>query len=375
MSRILVVSNYGWTVFNFRRNLIQALRRAGHEVFVQTEYDGYERRLGLEMRQVIALDIDRKGVNPMHDLRTLFSIRRGIKIAKADLCLFFTIKPVVYGGIAATLSHIPFISNVTGLGAAFLGRTWLRTIAQALYKVGLARATHIFFQNADDMALFLSGGLTKVARTTLLPGSGVDLAHFSPRMRNARGQQFVFLLAARLLWDKGVREFVEAARLVKSEFPHTEFRLIGFLDVQNPSAISQAHVQQWVAEGVVSYLGATDDMISAYAEADCIVLPSYREGVPRTLLEAASMGLPIITTDAVGCRDAVEDGLTGFLCRQRDAHDLADKMRQMLRLPAGERLAMGYAGREKMLREFDERIVISNYVEAIRKIEAGHCVK
>jgi glycosyltransferase involved in cell wall biosynthesis len=375
MSRILIVSNYGWTIFNFRRNLIQALRRAGHEVFVQTEYDGYERRLGLEMRHVIPLDIDRKGVNPIHDLRTFFSIRRGIKIAKADICLFFTIKPVVYGGIAATLSHIPFISNVTGLGAAFIGRTWLQTIAQALYKVGLARATHIFFQNADDMALFLSGGLTKAARTTLLPGSGVDLSHFSPRMRSARRCQFVFLLAARLLWDKGVGEFVEAARLVKSEFPHTEFQLIGFLDVQNPSAISQAQVKQWVAEGVVSYLGVTDDMTSAYAEADCIVLPSYREGVPRTLLEAASMGLPVITTDAVGCRDAIEDGITGFLCRQRDAQDLADKMRQMLRLPAGERFAMGYAGREKMLREFDERIVISNYVEAARKIEAGYYVR
>ena len=145
------------------------------------------------MGQVIPLDIDRKGVNPLHDLRTLFSIRRGIKIAKADICLFFTIKPVVYGGIAATLSHIPFISNVTGLGAAFIGRTWLRTIAKALYKVGLARATHIFFQNADDMDLFLSGGLTKAARTTLLPGSGVDLCHFSPRMRSARRRQFVFL--------------------------------------------------------------------------------------------------------------------------------------------------------------------------------------
>jgi glycosyltransferase involved in cell wall biosynthesis len=375
MSRILVVSNYGWTVFNFRRNLIQELRRAGHEVFVQTEYDGYEQRLGLELRHIIPLAIDRKGVNPIHDLRTLFSIRRGIKIAKADICLFFTIKPIVYGGIAATLRHIPFISNVTGLGAAFIGRTWLQTTAQALYKVGLARATRIFFQNADDMRLFLAGGLTKAARTTLLPGSGVDLSHFSPRMRSARGRQFVFLLAARLLWDKGVGEFVKAARLVKSEFPHTEFRLMGFLDVRNPSAISQAQVKQWVAEGVVSYLGVTDDMPSAYAEADCIVLPSYREGVPRTLLEAASMGLPVITTDAVGCRDAVEDGITGFLCRQRDAQDLADKMHQMLRLPAGERLAMGYAGRQKMLREFDERIVISNYLEAIQKIAAEHQVR
>jgi len=374
MSRILVVSNYGWTVFNFRRNLIQELQRAGHDVFVQTEYDGYERRLGLEVRHVIPLDIDRKGVNPFHDLRTLFSIRRGIKIAKTDICLFFTIKPVVYGGIAAMLSHIPFISNVTGLGTAFIGRTWLRTIAKALYKVGLARATRIFFQNSDDMRLFLSGGLTKAARTTLLPGSGVDLSHFSPRMRSDRRQQFVFLLAARLLWDKGVREFVEAARLVKSEFANTEFRLIGFLDVQNPSAIPRAQVAQWTAEGVVRYLGATDDMASTYAEADCIVLLSYREGVPRTLLEAASMGLPVITADAVGCRDAVEDGITGFLCRQRDVQDLADKMRQMLRLPADERLAMGYAGRKKMLREFDERIVISNYLEAIGQIEGGHDV-
>jgi len=226
----------------------------------------------------------------------------------------------------------------------------------------------VFFQNEEDRAEFVRADLVEEVKTQRVPGSGVDVDRFQPRSREADGNGFAFLLVARLLWDKGVGEFVEAARLIQAEYPTVQFRLLGFLDVKNPSAVSRTQVENWNNEGVVKYLGAVDDVRGIYAEADCMVLPSYREGVPRILLEAASMGLPIITTDAVGCRDAVEDGVTGFLCRPKDSMDLADKMRRMLLLPPGQRRRMGEAGRKKMIREFDEGIVIARYLQAIRDI-------
>ena len=205
----------------------------------------------------------------------------------------------------------------------------------------------------------------------LVPGSGIDLERFtltpSPSPASGRGG-IRFLLVARMLWDKGVGEYVAAARRVRRRYPDAEFGLLGFLDVQNPAAISREQMDAWVDEGVVRYLGVSDDVRAQIAAADCVVLPSYREGTPRTLLEAAAMGRPLITTDAVGCREVVEDGVNGLLCRVRDADDVADKMEQMIALSADERTEMGRRGREKVEREFDERFVIEAYLRAIREV-------
>jgi glycosyltransferase involved in cell wall biosynthesis len=236
-----------------------------------------------------------------------------------------------------------------------------------LYRLALSRSIKVFFQNDDDRQMFVSGGLVGQAVTDRLPGSGIDLDKFAPVP--LPGQSPIrFLLIARMLWDKGVGEFVEAARLLKRRGTNADFCLLGFLDVQNPAAISREQMDAWVKEGVIRYFGVSDDVRTEIAAADCVVLPSYREGTPRTLLEAAAMGRPIITTDAVGCREVVDDGVNGYLCRIKEAVDLAEKMALMEALSPTERAVMGRRGREKVEREFDEQIVIDKYLAAIREI-------
>jgi glycosyltransferase involved in cell wall biosynthesis len=228
----------------------------------------------------------------------------------------------------------------------------------------------VFFQNEDDRKIFIDAGLVDGSKTERIPGSGVDLSRFVPT-DNKRGSEDapIFLLIARLLWDKGVGEFVEAARLIRAHHPSVRFQLLGFLDVANPSAVSRLAVETWVAEGVIEYLGTTDDVRPFIGMADCVVLPSfYREGVPRSLLEAAAMGKPVITTDATGCRDTVDDGLTGFLCRPRDGQDLSEKMLCLLQMSVVERQEMGMRAREKMVQEFDEKIVIERYFAVLDKL-------
>jgi len=236
----------------------------------------------------------------------------------------------------------------------------------------LRKSAKIFFQNKDDLTLFIDKGLVKGELTALLPGSGVDVHHFKPAATSSPRTTFVFLLVARMLKDKGVVEFVTASRLLKTQYPHIECQLLGFLDAKNPSAISSEEMQTWVHEGVVNYLGVSDSVIDFLRQADCVVLPSYREGVPRSLLEAASVGKPIITTDAVGCREVVDDGVNGFLCEPRSVNDLKAKMEKMLLLPEAERLQMGRNGRDKVLNQFDEQIVIDRYVETIGQLCEGY---
>lgn len=213
--------------------------------------------------------------------------------------------------------------------------------------------------------LFIDRGLVKAELTDLLPGSGVDVHRFTPSLHSIPRTTFVFLFVARMLKDKGVIELVTAMRCLKTQYPYIECQLLGFLDAKNPSAVSSEEMQVWVNEGVVNYLGVSDSVVDFLRQADCVVLPSYREGIPRSLLEAASVAKPIITTDAVGCREVVDDGVNGFLCEPRNADDLKAKMEQMLLLPEAERLQMGLNGREKVLKQFNEQIVIDRYVKAI----------
>jgi glycosyltransferase involved in cell wall biosynthesis len=224
---------------------------------------------------------------------------------------------------------IPVINNIACLGAAFICGGPVMRILLWLYRAALRRSSQVFFQNDDDRQLFVSGGLVPASKTALLPGSGIDLVRFASTPMPAIGndcESFRFFLVARMLRDKGVGEYVEAARLLRKRWPQVEFCLLGFLDVKNPAAISWAEMDAWVAEGVVKYLGESDEVRSQIAAATCVVLPSYREGTPRSLLEAAAIARPIITTDAVGCREVVGDGVNGYLCKVRDAADLAVKM-------------------------------------------------
>jgi glycosyltransferase involved in cell wall biosynthesis len=245
----------------------------------------------------------------------------------------------------------------------------LSAIVTQLYKVAFKKSYKVYFQNNDDLQMFIDKGMVKRSTAVRIPGSGVDIEKFIPQTNKRTKKEFVFMLIGRMLWDKGIGEFIEAARMLKGKYRSVSCNLIGFVDMHNPQGISQEQIQAWSDEGVISYHGASDNIVDVISNADCVVLPSYyREGVPKILLEAASMAKPVITTDAVGCRDAVEDGVTGFLCKTKDSQDLFDKMERILLLPEGERELMGKRGREKMIRQFDERSVIQRYIDDIENL-------
>jgi glycosyltransferase involved in cell wall biosynthesis len=368
MKTIVIFLNTAWNLINFRSGLIKSLVEHGYEVIAVAPFDEYATQLSTLGCRFIPLPMDNKGTNPGRDLLLMVRFFNLMRSERPDVFLGYTVKPNIYGSLVANALQIPVINNVAGLGTVFTKGGWLNQLVRRLYRIALSRSSKVFFQNDEDRQLFVSGRLVAEPIAGRLPGSGIDLVKFQPTSLPA-GTDVRFLLIARMLWDKGVGEYVEAARLLKQRGIDAECCLLGFLDVQNPAAISRKQMDEWVAEGVVRYLGMSNNVREQIAQADCIVLPSfYPEGTPRTLLEAAAMARPIVTTDSVGCRDVVDDCVNGYLCIPKDASDLAGKMEKIVSMTPAEREAMGLRGREKVEREFDEKIVISKYLEAIEAI-------
>jgi glycosyltransferase involved in cell wall biosynthesis len=366
---IVITVNTAWNLVNFRLGLIRSLLASGYNVVALAPEDHHAetiRKLGCRF---IALSMDGQGTNPLRDLWLLARYFLILRKIRPQVLLGFTIKPNVYGSIAARFLGIPVVNNIAGLGTTFLQTGWLNLVARLLYKFALSNSRLVFFQNNDDMNLFIEAGLVKGIKTSILPGSGVDTTFFAPQNPSKpKDNTTSFILIARLLWDKGVGEYIEAAKILQAENVNTDIRLLGFLDVNNPSAISREQINTWQSDGLISYLGVSDDVRSYLADADCVVLPSYREGTPRSLLEAGSMGKPIITTDAPGCRDLVSHGNTGYLVPVRDAKALADAMKQMAGLDAEKRELMGKASREFIVENYDEHIVIDAYLHVLADI-------
>ena len=381
--KIIIAANSIFNLINHRVGLINGLLNEGYEVITLSPTDAFASRLKELDCQHVSLQMDRKGTNIGRDLMLFWRYRRLLKKHMPDVYLGFTVKPNIYGSLAAQSLGIPVINNISGLGTVFgamstsIVGNLLSRLLQILYRFALSRSDKIFFQNKDDRHEFIEHGVVKSHLTDLLPGSGVDLDRFvytpiiatdTSSKGNYDKKKTRFLLIARMLWDKGVGKYVEAARLLSQSYPNAEFCLLGFLDFQNPEAISEAQVNEWIAEGIVNYLGVIDDIRPEIVKADCVVLPVlFREGTPRSLLEAAAMGRPIVTTNSIGCRETVDDGVNGYLCIPGDSIDLSKKMEQIMLLDDTERKAMGRNGREKMELQFDEQIVIQKYLEAIKE--------
>lgn len=357
---VVICANTAWNLGNFRAPIITSLLAAGHRVVAAAAKDGTEHRLialGAEFR---ALPIQSSSRNPVHDCRLFLALVRLLVRERPAALLTFTIKPNIYGTLAARLTGIRAIPTVSGLGSAFLAEGVTGRLIDRLYRASFTRADAVFFQNDDDRDLFLKRNLVSGAQVRRVPGSGVDTEHFAvaPPPVHARP---VFLFIGRLLWDKGVHEFVEAARIVGESGADAEFRMVGECGVDNPSAVPLSQVERWAADGTISYLGPTDDVRGAIAAADAIVLPSYREGLPRSLLEGAAMGRPLIASDVPGCRDVVDDGETGFLCAPRSAPSLADAISRMIALTPAERHATGLRARAKIERQYAVGRVVATY--------------
>ena len=381
--KIIIAVNSTFNLINHRVGLIHGLLDGGYEVIALSPTDEFATRLKELGCQHVALKMERKGTNIGKDLLLFWRYRILLKQYMPDIYLGFTAKPNIYGSLAAQSLGIPVINNISGLGTVFgamrtsLVGNLLSRLLRVLYRFALLRSDRIFFQNKDDRREFIEQGVVKAHLTDILPGSGVDLDRFAynpitvnqlvPKANNEK-KKTRFLLVARMLWDKGVGEYVEAARLLSRRYPRTEFCMIGFLDFGNPEAISEAQINKWISEGIVQYLGVINDIRPEIVKADCVVLPAqFREGTPRSLLEAAAMGRPIITTNTIGCRETVDDGVNGYLCIPSNSIDLSEKMECILQLDDAQRVKMGRYGREKMETQFDQQIVIQKYLEAISR--------
>jgi glycosyltransferase involved in cell wall biosynthesis len=359
-------SQYAWMS---RSTLIVNIINAGHTVFVIAPKDKYSHKFESIGAKFIDLPM-RMNKNPISDIAIFLKFYMVLKKEGIELFLGYTIKPNIYGSLASHLLGVKVINNIAGLGTTFISENFTTQIVRFLYKLALAKSNKVFFQNNDDLDLFVENRLVKYETADLLPGSGVDLIKYVPTPQDIPTANFKFLLIARILWDKGIAEYVNAARIILKENKNVSFQLLGPLDVENPQAIPREIVKDWVAEGIINYLGVSDDVRIEISNADCVVLPSYREGTPRTLLESAAMGKPLITTNAVGCKDVVNHNINGFLCNVRDHIDLAEKMLMMVSLSKYELLAMGENSRKKVEAEFDEKIVIKKYMSAIIDIQS-----
>ena len=367
--RVAIVINTSWNIWNFRRSLVKALQAAGHEVLAIAPPDAYSERLETELGcRYVPILMENKGTNPVKDAlltRRFYAIYRR---ERPDVVLHYTIKPNIYGTLAAKLAGIPSVNNVSGLGTVFIVKNLVSSVALGLYRFAFRFPRKVFFQNDDDRQLFLQHQLVRPAITDLLPGSGVATDKFQPDAEFQRRQPFTFLMIARVLYEKGVEEYFEAARLVREAVPGTRVQLLGGIDESGGVGVKRVVFEQWLTAGNVEYLGTSDDVAAQIWLADCVVLPSYREGTPKTLLEAAAMAKPIVTTNVPGCRETVVDGQNGLLCEVRNAQDLADKMLRILALPDAALEQMGRAGRHLAETKFDERIVLDKYLREVAAV-------
>jgi glycosyltransferase involved in cell wall biosynthesis len=369
MIKIIITANTSWYLYNFRKNTILSLINNGYKVTAVAPIDKYSSMLEELGCDYCDLVIDQGGTNPIKDIKTALDFFKLYNCIKPSVVLNFTPKNNIYSTLAAKLSGSKVINNIAGLGTLFINESVISKIARVLYKYSQSKADFIFFQNEDDRELFKLHKIAASVKNDRLPGSGADLSRFtlspSPDDNVTR-----FLLIARMLYDKGIGQYVDAARTLKERYGNTvEFRLLGFLDVDNPSAVSKVQMNNWMQEGVINYLGVSDNVETEISQVDCMVLPSYyREGVPKSLLEACAMGKPIVTTDNVGCRETVDDGKNGYLCEARSVPSLIDALDRMINLTHEQRLVMGKNSREKVEREFDEKIVIDKYLLIINML-------
>ena len=362
---ILISINTSWNIVNFRGGLVQALREHGYRVVAATPHDDFTPRLDRLGVEHVPISIDQRGTSPVRDLALLASYFRILRQVRPSLYLGYTAKPNIYGSLAAHALDIPVINNVAGLGETFMKKDWLNRLVRVMYKAALTRSRRVFFQNSDDRDLFTAAGIVRPGNTGLLPGSGIDLERFAPVAKPA-GEEVRFLLVARLLAAKGIGEYVEAARRLRPHFPNVRWQIAGILEEGRSGAVPASALRGWEAEGLIDYLGALEDVRPAIGDADALVLPSYYpEGTPRSLLEGAAMGKPLITCDLPGCRNVVRDGVSGYLCAPRDAASLAEAMRRLLGLADGDRAAMGRASRRLAEECYDQRLVIDRYLAEI----------
>ena len=359
---IVFSGNTSWSMYNFRLSLIKQFLYFGYQVCIVAPEDEYTEKIRAEGIRVITVKkLKRSGNNPIRDFNLFLEYIKIYKYLQPAFVFHYTIKPNIYGSLAAKICNIKSISITTGLGNAFSTKGSLYYFAKYLYKISSVYAVEVWFLNSSDKSVFINNNIIPESKSFILPGEGVDTSLFTPTLYVPKNEKTTFLMVSRMLYDKGIKEFVEASKLLVKKGYRLSSSLLGQIDTDNPEAIALEIIEKWQQEGVVKYLGSTKDVKPYIENVDAIVLPSYSEGIPRILLEAASMEKPIITTRIPGCTEIVEDGVNGYLCETKNVEDLAAQMEKLILLTTAERKKMGEAGRKKMQESFDEKIIIQIY--------------
>ena len=368
---IALVANSTWNIYNFRLNVIDKLLEEGHNVIVIAPIDEYleYKEKYPKVKHVGLRSLDRDSTNPFKDLILVAELIRKYRLLKPDLILHYTNKPNIFGGIAARFAGIPSIAMVTGLGYAFIHNGLIKWITTVLYRLTGSLHKKFIFENIEDRELFESLNIIKSDQGVSIKGCGVNTSYFAPYPNGIvkAGDEVTFTFIGRLLYDKGIREFVLAAKAIKAIFPKVSFWIVGELDLENPATVDKEDLIEWTANDIVYYHGFKRDVRPYIAKSDCIVLPSYREAIPRTITEGMAMGKPVITTDTAGCREAVEVGINGFLVDVKSVDSLKQTFEKFIQLTSDQRHEMGEAGRQKALNEFDDRKIASAIYSEIEK--------
>jgi glycosyltransferase involved in cell wall biosynthesis len=363
--KILLTANTSWYIYNFRKETIKHLVAQGYEVLTTApdfEYQPHLEAIGAKHSTVF---MKRSSKNPLNDMYTILSYIKLYRRLSPDIVLNFTPKCNIYSAVSAKLANAKVINNISGLGRIFVSKGIITHIVKWLYKFSQSFADFIFFQNTEDMHLFLSKHIIPHTKCARIPGSGIDIRHYQPGLYT-ENNTVRFILVARMLREKGVEIFAKAAGRLVLKYTNVEFLLLGPLEKKG---ITLSEISYWETKGWLRYLGKTDDVASLVQDCSAVVLPSYyREGVPRSLLEAGALGKPVITTDNTGCKETVIDGKTGFLCRQNDVDSLINCLEQFILMSADERIRMGIESRKHIEKNFDEKTIIEKYMDKIHHL-------
>ncbi len=362
MENILVLTNNIGGLHSFRKEVMKAIVDIGFQVYISTPDDD-QRTLYFESIgcSIVKTEFNRRGTNPLADFNLMLAYRRLIKELSPKVVLTYTIKPNIYGGIACRLTHTPQLANVTGLGDALENPGALQKLSVALYRLGLSKAKRVFFQNKSNRERGIQLGIADES-SVLLPGSGVNLSHhtFQPYAEDGVVR---FLYIGRMLRDKGIVEYLNTAKFIKEKYPATEFQILG--DCEGDY---KKQLDEMVGAGVINYLGTTTDVRPFIGAVHCTIMPSYHEGMSNVNLESAANGRPVITTDVPGCRETVDDELSGYLVQPHSTESLIDAVERFLSLSYTEKANMGKAGRMKVEKEFDRQMVVDAYLKEIGKL-------
>ncbi|UMZ34198.1 glycosyltransferase family 4 protein [Priestia megaterium] len=364
MKKVLILANHFITLYAFRKELVNELLESGNEVYLSLPDSPENTYFQDKGCKIINTPLDRRGTNPLSDFKLLIQYVKIIKELKPDIILTYTIKPNTYGGIAAGFLNTKAIHTVTGLGSVYIQNMWQRKIAVFMNKIAFKSASKVFFLNEHNREFYGDLGIIKKGQATkIVPGSGVNLNKFKYKeLSVSKGTTFTFV--ARILKDKGIEEYLEAAKNLKSLNPQLKFQVVGFVDEEKYIDL----LKQYQDEGIIEYLGKRNDIPSVMEKSSCIVLPSYGEGRGTVLQEGAAIGRPLITCDTYGCKDNVEEGVNGYLCKVANAKSLEEAMRKFLELSMEEKINMGRKSRKKAEKEFDRKLVIETYIKEVNKL-------